>query len=75
MAGAFPVISKVRVDETGGIEVKGVANAGAPLYQSLKDAQKRRFAFLAHVLRPHWMHGDGFGEEYRFQGLAVQRPP
>jgi hypothetical protein len=54
---------------------KGVANAGAPLYQSLNDAQKRRFAFLAHVLRPHWMHGDGFGEEYRFQGLAVQRPP
>jgi len=41
--------------------LKGVANAGAPLYQSLSDAQKRRFTFLAHVLRPHWMHGGGFG--------------
>ncbi len=44
--------------------LKGVANAGAPLYQSLSDAQKRRFTLLAHVLRPHWMHGGGFGEEY-----------
>ena len=48
--------------------LKGVANAGEPLYQSLNDAQKRRFTFLAHVLRPHWMQGGGFGEEYRGHG-------
>ena len=47
--------------------LKGVANAGEPLYQSLNDAQKRRFTFLAHVLRPHWQ-GGGFGEEYRGHG-------
>jgi len=48
--------------------LKGVADAGAPLYQSLNDAQKRRFTFLAHVLRPHWMQGGGLGEEYRGHG-------
>jgi len=48
--------------------LKGVANAGEPLYQSLDDAQKRRFTFLVHVLRPHWMQGGGFGEEYRGHG-------
>jgi zinc resistance-associated protein len=48
--------------------LKGVANAGAPLYQSLSDAQKRRFTFLAQVLRPHWMHGGRFGEEYGGRG-------
>ena len=47
--------------------LKGVANAGEPLYQSLNDAQKRLFTFLAHVLRPHWQ-GGGFGEEYRGHG-------
>ena len=48
--------------------LKGVADAGAPLYQSLSDAQKRRFTFLAHLLRPHWMSGGGFGEEYSGRG-------
>ena len=33
--------------------LKRVADTGAPLYQSLTDAQKERFKTLARVLRPH----------------------
>ena len=33
--------------------LKHLADAGAPLYQSLNDAQKNRFKMLAHMLRPH----------------------
>jgi zinc resistance-associated protein len=33
--------------------LKRLADAGAPLYQSLTDAQRGRFDMLAHVLRPH----------------------
>ena len=33
--------------------LKKVADTGAPLYQSLTDAQKERFKTLARVLRPH----------------------
>lgn len=51
--------------------LKKVADSGAPLYQSLTDAQKERFKTLARVLRPHprwvafnernggWRHGRG----------------
>jgi hypothetical protein len=45
--------------------LKKVADAGAPLYQSLDDGQKGRFMMLARILRPHHhMHasnerGDG----------------
>ena len=45
-----------------GFGLKQLAEVGTPLYQSLSDAQKHRFAFLAHILRPHWMgggHGGG----------------
>jgi zinc resistance-associated protein len=48
-----------------GAALKKVADAGAPLYQSLDDAQKGRFMMLARILRPHHhMHafndrGDG----------------
>jgi hypothetical protein len=51
--------------------LKKVADAGAPLYQSLDDAQKGRFMVLARVLRPHsrmhaflehgWRQGEGYG--------------
>ncbi len=44
--------------------LKQVADAGAPLYQSLDDAQKARFTVLARMLRPHHPHGgwrDGRG--------------
>lgn len=57
--------------------LKKVADAGAPLYQSLDDSQKGRFMVLAHVLRPHHhMHafndrgfggdGPGWGHGRRF---------
>jgi zinc resistance-associated protein len=36
-----------------GTALKKVADAGAPLYQSLTDAQKGRFKVLARMLRPH----------------------
>jgi hypothetical protein len=48
-----------------GFGLKQLADAGTPLYQSLSDTQKHRFAFLAHILRPHWTGGGGMGEEYR----------
>jgi zinc resistance-associated protein len=41
--------------------LKQVADAGAPLYASLDDAQKARFTILAHMLRPHPMRGSGGG--------------
>jgi hypothetical protein len=49
--------------------LKKIADAGAPLYQSLDDEQKDRFVRLAHILRPHagpgerggW-HGPGEGD-------------
>ncbi len=51
-----------------GAALKRVAETGAPLYQSLTDAQKRRFRILARLLRPHHHHmhfakrGDGWGD-------------
>jgi hypothetical protein len=36
--------------------LKKIADTGAPLYQSLTDAQKARFTRLAHMLRPHFRH-------------------
>ncbi len=36
-----------------GAALKKLADAGAPLYQSLTDAQKGRFRTLARMLRPH----------------------
>jgi hypothetical protein len=52
--------------------LKKVADAGAPLYQSLDDAQKKRFLALAHMLRPHhqgfehWRRfGEGYGRGFR----------
>jgi hypothetical protein len=53
-----------------GAALKQIADAGAPLYASLNDAQKSRFTMLAHMLRPHErrhaMNGGGqrFGEGY-----------
>jgi hypothetical protein len=49
--------------------LKKVADAGAPLYQSLNDDQKSRFVKLARMLRPHHhMRGGrdhGWGEDRR----------
>ena len=51
--------------------LKKIADAGAPLYQSLNDDQKGRFVKLARILRPHprmhammeraWRQGEGYG--------------
>jgi zinc resistance-associated protein len=38
-----------------GVALKGLADAQAPLYTSLDDAQKRRFSILSHFLAPR--HG------------------
>src|SRR5258707_1169302 len=43
------------------VALKQIADAGAPLYQSLDDAQKARFTKLARILRPH-QHGNNGGE-------------
>jgi zinc resistance-associated protein len=53
--------------------LKLIADTGTPLYQSLDDAQKRRFHILAHMLRPHHhMHAsnEGYGPSWRqrYQG-------
>jgi hypothetical protein len=48
--------------------LKHIADTGEPLYQSLSEGQKRRFAFLARMLRPHWMTGGGFWQEHRLPG-------
>jgi hypothetical protein len=49
--------------------LKKIADAGAPLYQSLNEDQKSRFVRLARMLRPHHhMRGDhdhGWGEDHR----------
>ena len=58
---------------TRGAALKRLADAAAPLYQSLDDAQKHRFAVLARMLRPHGHHhpmwrgrmGEGFGNGMR----------
>ncbi len=51
-----------------GAALKQIADTGMPLYQSLDDAQKRRFHILAHMLRPHHhMHAsnEGYGSRWR----------
>ena len=45
--------------------LKKIADAGAPLYQSLTDEQKARFKTLARMLRPHPMRdGRGWGPRW-----------
>src|SRR5262249_7926656 len=41
---------------THGAALKRLADAAAPLYKSLDDAQKRRFVILARVMREHDRH-------------------
>jgi hypothetical protein len=43
------------------VALKQIADAGAPLYQSLNDDQKARFTKLARMLRPH-QRGNNGGE-------------
>jgi hypothetical protein len=58
--------------------LKQIADAGAPLYASLDDAQKARFTILAHMLRPHhpmggWREGRGFDRDGRGWGPGWRR--
>lgn len=69
---ADPFVRLQRCAETMsqfGAALKHVADTGEPLYQSLTDAQKHRFMFLAHVLRPHSMAGASFCSEHRRHGM------
>lgn len=56
--------------------LKRVADAGAPLYASLNDAQKERFKMLAKILRHHHMRasreGGGWREGMRREGDRSQ---
>ena len=50
--------------------LKRMADTGAPLYQSLTEAQKNRFRILAHFLRPHHhmlAGGEGYGRGWHEQ--------
>jgi len=53
--------------------LKQVADAGAPLYQSLDDAQKARFTVLARMLRPHPMMHGGWRDGRRPDGFGWRR--
>ena len=60
--------------------LKHIADAGAPLYMSLTDAQKSRFTMLARILRPHYrMHAHnesngGWRHNWRRFGENEQGP-
>ncbi len=66
-----------------GAALKQISDAGAPLYQSLNDAQKARFKMLARILRPHehqhamngggWREGHGYGRGHDGQGWGHRR--
>jgi acyl-CoA reductase-like NAD-dependent aldehyde dehydrogenase len=46
--------------EARGAEIEKLADAAKPLYESLDDAQKRRFGMLLHgIARPHHHHMHG----------------
>lgn len=49
---------------TRGTAMKRVADAAAPLYQSLDDGQKRRFALLARFMGPRGRH-HGMEQDHR----------
>lgn len=49
---------------TRGAALKKLADAAAPLYQSLDEAQKHRFTMLARLMRPHERHGRMAGERF-----------
>jgi hypothetical protein len=55
---------------TRGTALKHLADAAAPLYQSLDDAQKQRFMVLAKVMRGHGRHNAMWREQgnMRWQG-------
>ncbi len=68
---------RAEVWSEGAAAFKKLADAAAPLYQSLDDAQKQRFGVLARMLRPRpmrfGMHGDGM-RGGRHGGGMMQNP-
>lgn len=47
-----------------GAEMEKLADAAKPLYESLDEAQKRRFGMLLHgMARPHHHHWRGMGQD------------
>jgi hypothetical protein len=54
---------------TRGTALKKLADAAAPLYQSLDDAQKQRFMLLASFLREHRPHGMMMRERDGMHGM------
>lgn len=46
---------------TAGTALKGIADAGKPLYASLDDEQKRMFGFLSHEMMMMGRRGDRMG--------------
>jgi zinc resistance-associated protein len=55
-----------------GAALKHYADALAPLYQGLDDSQKRRFAILSRMARPHFSH---FSFWRRGEDRGEFRPP
>jgi zinc resistance-associated protein len=53
--------------------LKKISDAGAPLYQSLNDAQKERFKMLARILRPHHRHMASNDRDGGWQGRGMGR--
>jgi zinc resistance-associated protein len=53
--------------------LKKISDAGAPLYQSLNDAQKERFKMLARILRPHPRHMASNDRDGGWQGPGMGR--
>lgn len=51
-----------------GVALKHLADAGAPLYNSLTDAQKQRFKMLSHLLRRHHRHHMQAGNDQGWRG-------
>jgi zinc resistance-associated protein len=54
-----------------GAALKKLADATAPLYQSLDDGQKERFQLLVRMMRPH--HHEHFAFWHQHRGEGEQR--
>jgi zinc resistance-associated protein len=49
-------------------DLKKLADAAQPLYESLSDDQKHRLHFLVRMIRPHWSHHGEWHEHHEFDG-------
>ena len=85
LAQPYVLLNELRADlmSQRGASLKEIADAAAPLYQSLDDAQKRRFSVLARLdsrrsgERHHWRHrrhGDEHEMMHHGGGSDTQQP-